>query len=207
MRLFGNMRSEPCVNAATNGEYACGQRPEPEIFSQLLICRAGREVVLAEILLVQFGVNQDLLGLEPPLRKFCQDDSIQTYTPPMVGAIILVSWLLCVLGIPAFSAFSIREWASSNRTTLPAVRNVLAVASVVVVLAGWLFLVTLTVLALLNDAWTNFFTERRNVELLLLAIIASLSCLTLKGTARWFALGAGTLLVLFTLLWFFRDMP
>ena len=125
----------------------------------------------------------------------------------MVGAIIVASWLLCVLGIPTLSVLSIREWASSNRTTLPAVRNSLGVASVAVVLAGWLFLVTLTLLAVLNDTWTNFFTERRNVELLLLAIIASLSCLTLKGTARWFALGAGTLLVLFALLWLSRDMP
>jgi hypothetical protein len=73
----------------------------------------------------------------------------------MVGAIIFASWLLCVLGIPTLSVLSIREWATSNRTTLPAVRNSLGVASVAVVLAGWLFLVTLTVLAVWNDTWAR----------------------------------------------------
>jgi hypothetical protein len=52
MGSFGNMRSEPCVNAATDGEYACGQRSEPEVFSQLPISRITGHVVFGPIPLV-----------------------------------------------------------------------------------------------------------------------------------------------------------
>ena len=72
---------------------------------------------------------------------------------------------------------------------------------------GWLFLVALAIFGIFNTTWLDFFTQKRNLGFLALAIAASLSSLTLKGNARVQALAAGALLVLFAMLWLSREMP
>ena len=115
--------------------------------------------------------------------------------------------LLGFLGIPMLAILSIREWAATCRATLPIWRSRIGVGSVGAILCGWLFLVVLTTLGIINDSWIGFFTVNRNVGFLLLAVTPSLSRLALKGGARVQAVAAGTLLVLMALLWLGRDMP
>jgi hypothetical protein len=124
----------------------------------------------------------------------------------MFGAILLALWLGCLLGIPTLIVFSIREWASTDRTTLPALRSRIGVVSVAAIFCGWLFLMVLTVLGLFNDSWIDFFTERRNIYFLVFAVIASVTSLTLKN-ARIQAVAAGVFLILWSALWLSRDMP
>jgi hypothetical protein len=125
----------------------------------------------------------------------------------MVGVIFFVMWLLCLLGTPTLAIFSFREWASTHRTTLPAMRSRIGIVSVGAIFCGWLFLIVLTILGIINDTWIEFFTDHKNVSFLVLAVIASLTSLTLKGNARVQAVAAGVLLVLFAMLWLSRDMP
>jgi hypothetical protein len=128
------------------------------------------------------------------------------YNFEMFGAIVLAMWLGCLLGIPALIVFSIREWASTDRTTLPALRSRIGIVSVAAIFCGWLFLMVLTVLGLFNDSWIDFFTEQRNISFLVLAVGASVTSLTLKN-ARVQAVAAGVFLVLWSVLWLSRDMP
>ena len=125
----------------------------------------------------------------------------------MFVAIIGAMWLLCFLGIPILAIFSIREWATTYRATLPALRSGIGVVSVATIFFGWLFLVALAILGIINTAWLDLFTEKRNLGFLVLAVVASVSSLTLKGNARVQALAAGALLVLFAMLWLSREMP
>ena len=125
----------------------------------------------------------------------------------MFVALIAVMWLLCFLGIPILALFSIREWATSDRATLPALRSGIGVASVGAIFVGWLFLVALAVLGIINTTWLDFFNQKRNLDFLAFAVAASVSSLTLKGNARVQALSAGALLVLFAMLWLSREMP
>jgi hypothetical protein len=125
----------------------------------------------------------------------------------MFVAIIGAVWLLCFLGIPIFALFSIREWATNYRATLPALRSGIGLLSVGVIFFGWLYLVALAVFGIFNAAWLDFFTLKRNLHFLALAIAASLTSLTLKGNARLQALAAGVLLILFAMLWLAREMP
>jgi hypothetical protein len=125
----------------------------------------------------------------------------------MFVAIIGAVWLLCFLGIPILALFSIREWATTYRATLPALRSGIGLLSVAAIFFGWLFLVALAVFGIFNAAWLDFFTQKRNLDFLALAIAASVSSLTLKGNARLQALAAGALLVLFAMLWLSREMP
>jgi len=124
----------------------------------------------------------------------------------MFVALIAVMWLLCFLGIPILALFSIREWATSDRATLPALRSGIGVASVGAIFVGWLFLVALAVLGIINTTWLDFFNQKRNLDFLAFAVAASVSSLTLKGNARMQALSAGALLVLFAMLWLSREM-
>lgn len=124
----------------------------------------------------------------------------------MFGAIYLAMWLGCLLGIPILVVFSIREWASTDRKTLPALRSRIGVVSVGAIFCGWLLLIVLTILGIFNDHWIDFFTKQRNIIFLLLAVTASLTSLMLKD-ARVQAVGAGVLLVLWSAVWLSRDMP
>jgi hypothetical protein len=67
--------------------------------------------------------------------------------------------------------------------------------------------VALAVFGIINTTWLDFFTQKRNLNFLMLAIAASVLSLTLKGSARVQALAAGALLVLFAMLWLSREMP
>jgi len=125
----------------------------------------------------------------------------------MFVAIIGAVWLLCFLGIPILALFSIREWATTYRSTLPRVRSGIGLLSVGVIFFGWLYLVTLAVFGIFNAVWLDFFTQKRNLHFLALAIGASVTSLTLKGNARLQALAAGVLLILFAMLWLSREMP
>jgi hypothetical protein len=125
----------------------------------------------------------------------------------MFVALIGVLWLLCFLGIPILAIYSIRDWATAYRASLPAARSGIGLISVGAIFLGWLFLVALAVLGIFNATWLDFFTQNRNVRFLALAIAASVSSLTLKGNARVQALAAGALLVLFAMLWLSREMP
>jgi hypothetical protein len=125
----------------------------------------------------------------------------------MFVAIIGVMWLLCCLGIPILVLFSIREWATNYRTTLPAFRSGIGLISIGSIFSGWLFLVGLAVLGIINTTWLDFFTQKRNLNFLMVAIAASVLSLTLKGSSRVQALAAGTLLVLFAMLWLSKEMP
>jgi hypothetical protein len=125
----------------------------------------------------------------------------------MFVALIGVMWLLCFLGIPILALFSIREWATTYRATLPALRSGIGLLSVGAIFFGWLFLVALAVLGIFNTTWLDFFTQKRNVGFLALAVAASVLSLALKGNARVQALAAGALLVLFAMLWLSREMP
>ena len=116
-------------------------------------------------------------------------------------------WLLGFLGIPILAILSIREWATACRATLPVWRSRIGVGSVGAIFCGWLFLVVLTILGIINDSRIDFFTVNKNVGLVLISVTASLSCLALKGGARVQAVAAGLLLVLMALLWLGRDMP
>jgi hypothetical protein len=124
----------------------------------------------------------------------------------MFGAIYLAMWTGCLLGIPALVVYSIREWVSTDRKILPALRSRLGVVSVGAIFCGWLFLMVLTVLEIFNHRWIDFFTERRNIHFLVFAVIASVTSLTLKN-ARVQAVAAGVLLILWSALWLSRDMP
>jgi hypothetical protein len=125
----------------------------------------------------------------------------------MFVVLIGVMWLLCFLGIPILVLFSLREWATNYRATLPALRSGIGLLSVGAIFFGWLLLVALAILGIFNTAWLDFFTQKRNLGFLALAIAASFSSLTLKGSARLQALAAGALLVLFATLWLSREMP
>jgi hypothetical protein len=125
----------------------------------------------------------------------------------MFGGVVFGIWLLGFLGIPTLAIFSIREWDTTSRATLPAWRNRIGVGSVGAILCVWLFLVVLTILGIINDSWIDFFTVNRNLGLLLLAVAASLSSFALRGGARVQAVAAGVLLVLMDILWLARDMP
>jgi hypothetical protein len=125
----------------------------------------------------------------------------------MFVAIIGAVWLLCFLGIPILALFSIRDWATTYRSTLPAFRSGIGLLSVGVIFFGWIFLVALAVFGIFNSAWLDFFTQKRNLHFLALAVAASVASLTLKGNARLQALAAGVLLVLFAILWLAREMP
>jgi membrane-bound acyltransferase YfiQ involved in biofilm formation len=124
----------------------------------------------------------------------------------MFGAIYIAMWVGCLLGIPALVVYSIREWASTDRRTLPSLRSRIGVVSVGAIFCGWLFLFVLTILEIFNDRWIDFFTEQRNVIFLVLAVTASLTSLTLKN-ARVQAVAAGVFLILWSVLWLSRDMP
>ena len=125
----------------------------------------------------------------------------------MFVALIGVMWLLCFLGIPILVLFSIREWATNYRATLPAYRTGVGLLSVAAIFVGWLFLVALAIFGIFNTAWLDFFTEKRNLSFLALAVAASVFSLTLKGNARLQAVSAGALLVLFAMLWLSGEMP
>ena len=125
----------------------------------------------------------------------------------MFVALIGVIWLLCFLGIPILALFSIREWATNYRSTLPAVRSGIGLLSVGAIFFGWLFLVALAIFGIFNTTSLDFFTQKRNLHFLVLAVAASVLSLTLKGHARVQALAAGALLVLFAMLWLSREMP
>ena len=148
-------------------------------------------------------VNQEFI------RPFTDDRacSFRFIISRMFGAIIIALWLLCLLGIPALAIFSIREWVSSQRATLSTLRNWIGVGSVGAIFCGWLFLVVLTILRIINDTWMDFFTEHRNFVFLVLAVTASVTSLTLTGKARVCAVAAGLLLALYAMLWLSRDMP
>jgi hypothetical protein len=124
----------------------------------------------------------------------------------MFGAIYLAMWLGCLLGIPTLVVYSIREWVSTDRKILPALRSRIGILSVAAIFCGWLFLMVLTVLGLFNDRWIDFFTEQRNISFLVLAVSASVTGLTLKN-ARVQAVAAGVFLILWSALWLSRDMP
>jgi hypothetical protein len=125
----------------------------------------------------------------------------------MIGGVFIGMWLLGFLGIPMLTILSIREWATACRATLPVWRSRIGIGSVGAIFCGWLFLVLLTILGIINDSWIYFFTVNKNVGLLLFSVTASVSCLALKGGARVQAVAAGLLLVLMALLWLGRDMP
>jgi hypothetical protein len=125
----------------------------------------------------------------------------------MIGGIIIGVALLSFLGIPTLAVLSIRDWAKTCRATLPVWRSRIGVGSLGAIFCGWLFLVVLTILGITNEHWIEFFTKKRNVGFLLLAVVASLSCLALKGGARVQAMAAGMLLALMALMWLGRDMP
>jgi len=125
----------------------------------------------------------------------------------MFVALIGVMWLLCFLGIPILVLFSIREWATNYRATLPVLRSGIGLISVGAIFFGWIFLVALAILGIINTTWLDFFTQKRNLGFLVIAAAASVSSLTLKGYARVQALAAGALLVLFAMLWLSREMP
>ena len=114
----------------------------------------------------------------------------------MIGGVIIGVGLLGFLGIPILAVLSIRDWAATCRATLPAWRSRIGIGSLGAIFCGWLFLVVLTILGITNDHRIEFFTETRNLGFLLLAVIASLSCLALKGGARLQAVAAGVLLLL-----------
>jgi len=124
----------------------------------------------------------------------------------MFGAIYIAMWVGCLLGIPTLVVYSIREWASTDRRTLSALRSRFGVVSVGAIFCGWLFLFVLTILGIFNNRWIDFFTEGRNISFLILAVTASLTSLTLKN-ARVQAVAAGVFLVLWSVLWLSRDMP
>jgi hypothetical protein len=117
----------------------------------------------------------------------------------MFGTIYLALWLGCLLGTPILVVLSIREWVSTDRTTLPALRSRIGIASLTAIFCGWLFLTVLTVLARFNNSSVDFFTEQRNIGFLLLAVTASLTSLMLKD-ARVQAVAAGGFLVLWSVL-------
>jgi hypothetical protein len=125
----------------------------------------------------------------------------------MFGGIVFGIWLSAFIGIPILVIFSGRGWATTFRATLPSWRSRIGVGSLGVISCGWLFIVVLTILGIINDSWIDFFTVKRNVVFLVLAVTASLSCLALKATKRVQAVAAGALLVLMALLWLARDMP
>jgi hypothetical protein len=125
----------------------------------------------------------------------------------MFVALIGVIWLLCFLGIPILALFSIREWAITDRTTLPAFRSGIGLLSIGAIFLGWLFLVALAVLGIFNSSWLDLFTQKRNLHFLALAVTASVLGLALKGNARVQAVAAGALLVVFAMLWLSREMP
>jgi hypothetical protein len=93
----------------------------------------------------------------------------------MFGAIYLSMWLACLLGIPPLIVFSFRGWAATDRTALPALRSRIGVVSVGAIFRGWLFLIVLTILGVFNDRWIDFFTERKNINFLILAVTASVT--------------------------------
>jgi hypothetical protein len=118
----------------------------------------------------------------------------------MVQKLILVAILAAFLGIPILTVYSLRDWAANRSTTLPDWRSKIGVWSVGAILLGWLLLVVLTILRFVSEDWRYLLTEKKDFTLILLAIAATLSCFTLKGTARRSAVVAGALLVLLAIL-------
>jgi hypothetical protein len=125
----------------------------------------------------------------------------------MIGGIVIGIWCLAALGIPILATLAIREWALTCRATLPVWRTRIGMGSIGVIFCGWLFLLTMTILGIINDSRIDFFTVGEDMGLLFLAVTASLSCFALRGGARVQAVAAGVLLVLMTILWLGRDMP
>ncbi len=100
----------------------------------------------------------------------------------MFVALIGVIWLLCFLGIPILALFSIREWATNYRATLPAFRSGIGLLSVGAIFFGWLFLVALAILGIFNTTSLDFFTQKRNLDFLVLAVAASPGCWRVIGS-------------------------
>lgn len=116
----------------------------------------------------------------------------------MVGTLAVI--LGAFVGIPILAVYSFRDWAATRPETFPAWRNRAGIVSLGVILCGWLFLVVLTILRLINDSWRYILTENMDIGLILLAVAASISCIAFKGAARALAVVAGVLLVLLALL-------
>lgn len=76
------------------------------------------------------------------------------------------------VGIPMAAAYSFRDWAAIRPSTFPAWRHRIGIGSLVTILCGWFAIMVLTVLRLINDRWTSFFTDRMAVSLVLLALVA-----------------------------------
>jgi hypothetical protein len=117
----------------------------------------------------------------------------------MLGILALII-LGAFVGIPILAACSFRKRSASPPETLPAWRNRTGVVSLGVILCGWLFLVVLTILRIINDSWRYILTENMNAGLILLAVAASISCIALKGPARTQAIRAGVLLCILAVL-------
>jgi hypothetical protein len=113
---------------------------------------------------------------------------------------ILAAVFGAFVGIPILAVCSFRDWAATRPETFPAWRNRIGIASLGVILCGWLFLAVLTILSFINDSWRYILTENMDIGLILLAVAASISCIAFKGAARAMAIVAGALLVLLALL-------
>jgi hypothetical protein len=117
----------------------------------------------------------------------------------MFGILALVV-LGAFVGIPILAVCSFRNRAASRSETLPAWRNRTGIVSLGVILCGWLFIVVLTILRIINDSWRYILTENMNAGLFLLAVAASISCVAFKGSARTQAIMAGVLLFILAVL-------
>ena len=125
------------------------------------------------------------------------------------GVILFAAIIVGFIGTPIVAAYSIRDWAATRSATVPGWRSTVGIGSLATILAGWLFLVVLTVLRFINESWRYILTERMNLALILIAAVATLSSIVLKGSAQALAIVAGMLLVLLALLaslWLPGDM-
>jgi hypothetical protein len=126
-----------------------------------------------------------------------------------IGVVLLTAIIVGFVGTPILGVYSIRDWATSRSAQVPPWRSAVGIGSLATILSGWLFLVVLTVLRFMNESWRYILTEKMNLGLLLVAVVATLPGVVLKGSARALAIVAGVLLVLLALLaslWLPGDM-
>jgi branched-subunit amino acid transport protein len=118
---------------------------------------------------------------------------------------ISVVFLLWFLPVPVLTALAYREWVGRTRAELPSWRSSIGLTSMVATLCNWAFLVVLTLLESFKDTGADFFTDRWGIAFLLLATIATLLTLALRGISRLEAAAAGLIVMLMAVLWLMRS--
>lgn len=97
---------------------------------------------------------------------------------------ILVPW---VLSVPIFAVIAFRMWLKRNRAQLALLSSLLGLAALVLVLTSWLLFGLLAWCCQIGGFGTHCITLRASNTFFLATLFAAISCTSLKGESKIFA--------------------